>query len=182
MLFTNLKERKICNMLKCIYFNPSWIEISNLIWKLDQHVYFSVPQGSWSVHVCCLHLKMEFRSCARGRQWCGIINYYWWLALIKPRLLFSRAGYVSWGLSLSSVKIRNIKYFKNSVFEPYSPVWHAAMVCITLSSNCENWHLSSIHKHIVYIFKFIIRGYITVDINVTINSNTIIIIWGWIWG
>jgi len=34
-------------------------------------VIFSGPQGSWSVHYCCLHLKMEFRSCARGRQWCG---------------------------------------------------------------------------------------------------------------
>ena len=45
---------------------------------------------------------MEFRSCARGRQWCGIIYYYWWTASIKPRLLFSRAGYASWGLSLSS--------------------------------------------------------------------------------
>ena len=61
------------------------------------------PQGSWNVHVCCLHLKMEFRSCARGRQWCGIIHYYWWTASIKPRLLFSRAGHASWGLSLSSV-------------------------------------------------------------------------------
>jgi len=50
---------------------------------------------SWSVHVCCLHLKMEFRSCARGRQWCGIIHYYWRTASIKPRLRFSRAGYAS---------------------------------------------------------------------------------------
>jgi len=50
---------------------------------------------------------MEFRSCARGRQWCGIIHYYWWTASIKPRLLFSRAGYMyaSWGLSLSSVNV-----------------------------------------------------------------------------
>ena len=24
----------------------------------------------------CLHLKMEFCSCARGRQWCGIIHYH----------------------------------------------------------------------------------------------------------
>jgi len=46
---------------------------------------------------------MEFCSCARGRQWCGIIHYYWWTASIKPRLRFSRAGYASWGLSLSSV-------------------------------------------------------------------------------
>jgi len=65
--------------------------------------YFSGPQGSWSVHVCCLHLKMEFCWCARGRQWCGIVHYHWWTASIKPRLLFSRAGYASWGLSLSSV-------------------------------------------------------------------------------
>jgi len=65
--------------------------------------YFSGPHGSWSVHVRCLHLKMEFRSCARGRQRCSIIHYYWWTASIKPRLLFSRAGYAFWGLSLSSV-------------------------------------------------------------------------------
>jgi len=41
---------------------------------LCSHI-FSGPQGSWSVHVCCLHLKMEFRSCARGHQWLGIIQY-----------------------------------------------------------------------------------------------------------
>ena len=29
-------------------------------------VIFFGPHGSRSVHVCCLHLKMEFRSCARG--------------------------------------------------------------------------------------------------------------------
>jgi len=44
---------------------------------------FSGPQGSWSAHVCCLHLKMEFRSCARGCQWCGIIHYQWWTASIS---------------------------------------------------------------------------------------------------
>jgi len=30
-----------------------------------------------------------------GLQWYGIIHYYWWTASIKPRLLFSRAGYAS---------------------------------------------------------------------------------------
>jgi len=70
----------------------------------------SGPQGSWSVHVCCLHLKMEFRSCARGRQWCCVIHYFWWTASIKPRLLFSRLGYASWGLSLSLVKCVCLKY------------------------------------------------------------------------
>jgi len=51
------------------------------------------PRINNSWHVCCLHLKMEFRSCARGRQWVGIIHCYWWTA----------SGYASWGLSLSSV-------------------------------------------------------------------------------
>jgi len=37
------------------------------------------------------------------RQWCGTNHYHWWTASIKPRLLFSRAGYASWGLYLSSV-------------------------------------------------------------------------------
>jgi len=46
----------------------------------------------------CLHLKMEFRSCARGREWCSILHYHWWTASIKPRLLFSHSGLVSWGL------------------------------------------------------------------------------------
>jgi len=46
----------------------------------------------------CLHLKMEFHSCARGRQWCGIFHYHWCTASIKPRLLFSHSGLVSWGL------------------------------------------------------------------------------------
>jgi len=46
----------------------------------------------------CLHLKIEFRSCARGRPWCGIFHFHWWTASIKPRLLFSHSGLVSWGL------------------------------------------------------------------------------------
>jgi len=58
---------------------------------------FLVLRDHW-LYVC-LHLKMEFRSCARGRQWCGIFHYHWWTASIKPRLLFSHSGLVSWGLS-----------------------------------------------------------------------------------
>jgi len=40
------------------------------------------------VHVCCLHLKMESCSCARGRQWCGIIHYHWWTASINRGCCF----------------------------------------------------------------------------------------------
>jgi len=73
-----------------------------------------IMECTCSLHVCCLHLKIEFRSCARGRPWCGIIHYYWRTASIKPRLLFSRAGYASWGLSLSSVKFTFQYNFKDS--------------------------------------------------------------------
>jgi len=55
-------------------------------------VHKDIPQYIWS------------QSKFKWRQWCGIIHYHWWTASIKPRLLFSRAGYASWGLSLSSVK------------------------------------------------------------------------------
>ena len=59
-------------------------------------VIFSGPQGPLTVSI---HLKMEFRSCARGCQWCGIFHYHWWTASIKLRLLFSHSGLnVSWGL------------------------------------------------------------------------------------
>jgi len=86
--------------------------------SLCSHI-FSGPQGSWSVHVYCLHSKMEFRSCAREHQWCGIIHYYWWTASIKPRLLFSRAGYASWELSLLSVLL---------IFEEFSLTCHVYTV------------------------------------------------------
>ena len=84
-------------------------------------VIFSGPQGSWSVNVCCLPLKMEFRSCARGRQWCGIFHYHWWTASIKPRLLFSHSGLVSWGLPflqsyILSAKQGSIWYHFYNVF------------------------------------------------------------------
>ena len=38
--------------------------------------------------LCCLHLKIGFHSCARGRHWCSIFHYHWWTASVKPRLLF----------------------------------------------------------------------------------------------
>jgi len=44
---------------------------------------------SSGIIVCCLHLKIVFRSCPRGRQWWGIFHYRWWTAAIKQKLLFS---------------------------------------------------------------------------------------------
>jgi len=62
---------------------------------LCSHI-FLVLRDHW-LYVC-LQLKMEFRSCARGRQWCSIFRYHWWTASIKPRLQFSHSDLVSWGL------------------------------------------------------------------------------------
>ena len=42
-------------------------------------VIFSGPQRQWIV--CCLHLKIGFRSSAQGRQWRSIFNYLINLAL-----------------------------------------------------------------------------------------------------
>ena len=93
---------------------------------------FLVPRDHW-LYVC-LHLKIEFCSCDRGRQWCGIFHYHWWTASIKPRLLFCHAGLVSWGLSLSSVN-ETISYAQhasviihNTLYlhtEPVDGVWSA---------------------------------------------------------
>jgi len=70
---------------------------------------------------------VEFCSCARGRQWCGIIYYYWWTASIKPGLLFSRAGYASWGLSLSSVYYNPVHCPCFIKCTPFSKSWNTML-------------------------------------------------------
>jgi len=83
--------------------------------SLCSHI-FLVLRDHW-LYVC-LHLKMEFRSCARGLQWCGIFHYYWWTASIKPRLLFSHSGFVSWGLPFLQFHILQ-HYFFEHLFNLY---------------------------------------------------------------
>ena len=100
---------KICTLVWW-YWNTIciWFALSNFksprTTSLCSHIFLVLRDHGVYMYVC-LHLKMEFRLCARGRQWCGIIHYYGWTASIKPRLLFSCAGYMyaSWGLSLISV-------------------------------------------------------------------------------
>jgi len=50
-------------LLRCVFFYNSYFNfcLSSVL------LYFSGPQGSWSV--CCLNLKVVFRSCARGVAW-----------------------------------------------------------------------------------------------------------------
>ena len=101
-----------------------------------RQTYFSGPQGSWSVHVCCLHLKMEFRSCVRGHQWCGIIHYYWWTASINSRLLFSRAGFASWGFPFHQFK-QNLEEINKGIyisacFNNFLVITYKILQCLTL--------------------------------------------------
>jgi len=62
-------------------------QISLLHYYMYYSSYFRLVLREHRVYV--VHSKIEFRSFGRGRQWCGIFHYYWWTALIKPRLLFS---------------------------------------------------------------------------------------------
>jgi len=79
---------------------------------------------------------MEFCSCARGRQCGGIIHYHWWTASIKPRLLFSRAGYASWGLSLLLVWYYLLQLLFSACVAAVKrlPVLHHCVVIIFWSS------------------------------------------------
>ena len=102
-------DRPACFMLcSCISFPANGItKVSTFnMCPVSSKVEYSATTR-WGMRYCLVRklafLKLEFCLCARRRQWCGIIHYHWWTASIKPRLLFSRAGYASWGLSLSSV-------------------------------------------------------------------------------
>jgi len=82
------------------------------------HLYLSVSDAInqfWHNNECSLSLISPFSTYHLQQTSMGspyhlfltltlnLIHYYWWTASIKPRLLFSHAGYASWGLSLSSV-------------------------------------------------------------------------------
>ena len=106
MKITNLNNTHTLDLSQIIFWISSSANRHCKILVPVLHHYIIVlsgPQGSCSVQECCSHLKKEFRSCTRERQWSGIIHYLWWTASIKPRLLFSRAGYASWGRSHSLV-------------------------------------------------------------------------------
>jgi len=93
----------------------------------------------------CLHLKMEFRSCARGRQWCSTLHYHWWTASIKPKLLFSHSGLVSWGLPFLQFNTINGKYWSSYV------QWRNLFSCIwdkVFRINFRCWKMSSYTPHV----------------------------------
>jgi len=72
--------------------------------SLCSHVFLVLRDHGVCMCIVCIWEWSSAHALGGGRRWCGIIHYYWWTASIEPGLLFSRAGYASWGLSLSSVK------------------------------------------------------------------------------
>ena len=97
---------------------------------------------------------MEFCSCARGRQWCGIIHYYWCTSSIKPKLLCSRAGYVSWGLSLWSV------FFYNGGQSNDKRMLIHHHYCPRLFNSANVWlfvHISQLWRPIIAKYVFVWR-------------------------
>jgi len=67
----------------------------------------SGPQGSWSVHVCCLHLKMEFRSVVWHHSLLLMNSFNkTGAAVFSCRLCFLRAfNFISLSLFLNFYKI-----------------------------------------------------------------------------
>ena len=71
------------------------------------YLHFSIPLRPWTV--CCLHEKMEFRSCAKDRLWCGLFHYHWRTTSIQEifslcRLFFMRTVYHNHLLKLDKWK------------------------------------------------------------------------------
>jgi len=86
-----LQKRYLVSCIKATFIKFNWYIFRNFI-------IFSGLQWSWIVHVCCLHWENEFRSCARGRKWNGILHYHWWTSSVKPMLFFYRPGYAPGGI------------------------------------------------------------------------------------
>jgi len=88
----------------------------------------------------------------RGRQWCGIFHYHWWTASIKPRLLFSHSGLVSWGLPFLQFD-RYIRYiimcYIQHKFDMNCRTWRVKCApLITGGSKHEIYELLNVHlKH-----------------------------------
>jgi len=111
---------------------------------------FLVLRDQW-LYVC-LHLKMEFRSCARGRQWCGIFHYHWWTASIKPRLLYSYSGLVSWGLPFLQFNKQKIivvlVIFPTQASVSIVHVYYGKQCCITMCIK----RCSKPNKHVTFCY------------------------------
>jgi len=117
-----------------------------------------------------------------------IIHNYWWTASIKPRLLFSRACYASWGLPFHQLNITYyswclvpdtnivslIKVIKVACWAP--AVIHIIILSLVLHIRwtdrrhqppqqlsicvmCGIWPLQTVGKHKVIVIRFCLFGF-----------------------
>jgi len=125
--------------------------------SLCSHI-FLVLRDHW-LYVC-LHFKMEFHSCARGRQWCGIFHYHWWTASIKPRLLFSHSGLVSWGLPFLQFNTCNYVPTKCGIFN----LWHSLpirklTIVLQFAFLRHSYHCPQFNQHVIFGSKNLNGGF-----------------------
>ena len=65
--FLSSIQNTMFTIILALIYRVSLINMCSCTWQRFTTIvlsFFSGPQGSWSVHVCCLHLKMVYRSCA----------------------------------------------------------------------------------------------------------------------
>jgi len=110
----------------------------------------------------CLHLKIEFRSCARGRQWCGIFHYDWWTALIKRGFYFPHADYASWGL----YQVLVYMFPKNLIFTHILSIPRKGMFQFSLLPSLNLLNQLNNIRHELFYFVMIHAIYVKRSLNI----------------
>ena len=101
-------------------------------------------------------LKIEFRSCARGRQWCVICHYHWWTASIKPRLLCSLQAMLLEGFPFHQFNFMNVVVFdrQHLVRLRYNFVANnnAMFLCYLCFVGVQQLNYNKVHEHKLQTF------------------------------
>jgi len=74
----------IHTLLSSLILNWTCIYLIHFYSMVLVHHYVFIYFWSFEILNCMVYLKIEFRSCARGLQWCGIFYNHWWTALKSP--------------------------------------------------------------------------------------------------
>jgi len=137
----NMKYKKYTKSVysKCILTNVSY---SFSCFFLCMPFCHSALKLSLRIMDCiCWHLKMEFRLCGRGRQWCSIIYYHWWTSSIKPRLLFIMQAVFSEGYFFSQLTLFTL-------FATYS-IWTSPRFILLICSDRPNTIILQTHDLLI---------------------------------
>ena len=104
----------------------------------------------------CLHLKIEFRSCARGRQWCGIFP-------LPPMNSFNKteAAVFSFRLCFLRASLSSVYYKKLTICKDERCVNNLIPLKLILSPrkntiNVHRYQQEDTHAHILFSFSMFI--------------------------